>query len=128
MKKQLITALLLTFTQTAFSADLEYIGGNRYQCAGSNCAVFDSIQNSNTTQPEPYRQSESHRFAREYKASEQPISQESQKIMDDFWDKAHGVNKEELLKKADEIQAARELEKLTIENNAALESAKKVKK
>lgn len=127
MKKQLITALLLTFTQTAFSADLEYVGGNRHQCKGSDCALFDSIQNPNTTQPKPYRQSESHRFAREYKASEQPISQESQKIMDDFWDKAHGIDNEAIIKKANEIQTARELELRTIENNAALESAKKTK-
>ena len=118
MKKQLITALLLAVTQTALAGDPEYVGGNRYHCTGSNCAVLNSIQNSNTTQPQPYRQSESVRFAREYKASEQPVSAESQKLIDDHWNKFYDEDTKKFYREVEAIKAKQALDALTVENNA----------
>lgn len=117
MKKQLIAALFLILTQAAFAADLEYVGGNRYHCTGSNCAVFDSIQNSGTASPQPYRQSESARFAREYEPSEQ-TNAATKKISDDFFAKIYTEDTKAMYQKVEEIKAKQALDKLTEENNA----------
>lgn len=122
MKKSALVVALLALTVNAFAADLEYVGGNRYHCTGSNCAVLDSIQNTR----EPSISTEWSRGSATNEAQARRLAEihregqaATQKISDDFFESS-GTN--DAIRKIDAIkakQAANEaLNNLSVDNNA----------